>query len=113
MTIGELNFELENIIEVHFSKCSWSKILKTFSNELIKYKKAQEEYMDGSHPTIYINNRVYTPVFINNSNKAFTKLIKSYIINHELQMGEVLYLVYGYLNIHRPDLTPCNFKYKE
>ena len=66
------------------------------------YPDAQEEFIDGSHPKfIYTQQKLNSPRTWQR-NEIFQRLTKQYCVMHELQWGEVLYIVYGYLMIHAP-----------
>lgn len=120
--IGKLNFVLEEIVSslIEEEGLSWSDIFKTVANELRKFPESQEEYCDGGNPKLFLINgkkrRVYTPRIKESKTNPITqknlqKLIQQYCINHDMQWGEVLYLVYGYLVIHRPDAKDCELFY--
>tara|TARA_Y100000034_G_C6908653_1_gene422542 strand:- start:4025 stop:4375 length:351 start_codon:yes stop_codon:yes gene_type:complete len=101
--LGDLNFELEDIIE-EMESCNrgWREIISTFSHSLKKFQNNQEEYLDGSNPKLILirNNRKLkiTPL----KNEKVQNLVRAYVKDHDLQWGEVLYIVYGYLMIHSP-----------
>lgn len=120
--IGKLGFNLEIIIEhlIEQENLYWSNIFKIFANELRKYPENREEYCEGGFPKLAIvqgkKRRVYSPKIKDSKINQITKnnlekLISQYCLSHQMQWGEVLYLVYGYLVIHRPDAKDCELFY--
>ena len=123
--MGDLNFNLEDIIEclADNENLSMEGILKLIASELAYYPKAREEYISRGHPRFYVvtngkkkhyrirkrkNNRINKKTL-----KELKKLIKDYVQKQKLQWGEVLYSAYGYICIHRPDIMTNNFFYGE
>lgn len=111
--LGDLNFVLENIVNFLCDKenLDTHHILNYVYKELQKYPEAREEYEDGTFPK-YKNkgsNKRIKSIYIS---KKFNSLIKTYVNDHDLQWGELLYLVYGYLMIHRNSSTLKYFSYK-
>ena len=125
--MGELNFILEELIDnlAEVEKLQMDSILKLFAIELKHYPDAQEEYEDGSRPKFYLideNGDAYEYKIairknskINNKKtiQKFKRLIKYYVQKQDLQWGEILYTVYGYICIHRPDIKNYDFFYGE
>jgi cupin superfamily acireductone dioxygenase involved in methionine salvage len=121
--LGKLNFELESIIDflIDTNNYYWEDILKIFFSNLNSFPKSQEEYCHGGKPKckfMKINGmryREYKPknkISLNPTlDKKIFKLIKSYCVSHEMQWGEVMFTVYGYLSIHRPDQKDCSLYY--
>ena len=126
MKMGELNFILEDLINnlADVEKMDMEDILKLFASELTKYPKSREKYEDGGYPKFYIvisKNEAYEYRISKRKNSRINKrtlqeckaLIKEYVKNQELQWGEILYVVYGYICIHRPDIKNNDFFYGE
>lgn len=101
--LGDLNFDLENIVNYLCDRENMQshQILNYFHSVLSKYPEAREEYEDGSFPVYKSKGSRKRPKSINIS-KKINNLVKSYVKDHDLQWGEVIYIVYGYLMIHRP-----------
>ena len=110
--LGDLNFILEDLIDYLFDheNMNGNQFLNIIYKELQLYPHAQEEYNDGSHP-VFKNIKTVQKIKAINKLKKFKSLIKKYVKEHDLQWGEVLYIVYGYLMIHRPDKNLIHFSY--
>lgn len=111
--MGELNFTLEEIVDFLCDKEGMKshQILKYVYTQLKKHPQGKEEYIDGTFPTFKITGPLKRIKSIHIT-KKFNNLLKEYICDHELQWGEVLYIVYGYLMIHRPDPKLKSFVYE-
>jgi hypothetical protein len=121
--LGDMNFTLEDLIEVMIEKdqLKWSDIFSSFYSTLKSHPAGLEEFVDGGNPQPFLvyngSHKVLTikdkttPSKANN--KVLKDLVKEYSKDHDLQWGEVLYIVYGYLCIHRPDAKDCDFYYGE
>lgn len=99
--MGDLNFTLEDIVQFLYYKEDMkpNQIVIYVYNELKKYPEAREEYEDGTFPKFKITGSLKRIKSIHIT-KKFNKLIKEYVEDHDLQWGEVLYTVYGYLILH-------------
>ena len=110
--IGDLNFDLESIVNFLCDKENMKshQILNYVFLQLSNYPDNREEYEDGTFPKFKLkgSRKKIKSIYIA---KKFNSLIKEYIEEHDLQWGELLYIVKGYLDIHRPSEELMTFSY--
>lgn len=111
--LGDLNFELEAIVDFLCDKeCFKSyEILNIVFDELNHHESGKEEFLSGENP-LFENKKSKKQIKAVNIKKRMKNLVTKYIKEHDLQWGEVLYIVYGYLRIHRPCASLKYFKYE-
>lgn len=107
--LGDINFLLEDYINEQIVQKNKS-ILSIFSSllkELSNYKNNQEIYENNKSPILFYNNK---KVKKTKSNKKLNLLVKEYI-KHDLQWGEIIFIVYGYLHIHYNSVKRIQYKW--
>ena len=111
--IGDLNFDSEEIVNhlCDVEKMQSHQILNYVYSQVQQYPENREEYEDGTFPNFKLigSRKKIKSIKIA---KKFDKLIKEYLLDHDLQWGEILYIVFGYLMIHRPCEKLKTFSYQ-
>ena len=110
MKIGNLNFKLEEICLDIWSKypnIDNKNIIGLFYNELQQYPNNQETFLDNSHPVLKI--KLDNISWDSKIKKKVSNLTKQYI-NQEMQWGEILFTVFGYLSIHHEQNFHLRYK---
>lgn len=109
--MGDIMLDVEKVVLslVYARRYSWSKLLQETATILQKNSPlAQEEYVRGGNPKLVILPKVKPAKA---TNKRLEILLKEMCTNHDMQWYEVLYLVYGYLQVHCPDKKDKGFKF--
>ena len=118
--LGDVNFDLEELVEKLSTeeKLMSSDLYILFYQTCKKlYKRGREVYTeDNKNPVLYVTKKrvrlsTLKKYKLNRKNTlALDNLIRKYK-NHDLQWGEILYILHGYIMIHRQDLVDCQFYY--
>ena len=106
--LGDINFDLEEYVNEHIvvKEKKVKYIFCELFSALSLHPNNKEEYMDGTSPTLYYGK---SKIKKRASHHKLVSIVQDYI-DHDLQWGEIIFIVYGYLHIHYDNIERIRYK---